>query len=331
MNLSKKIILATSVCVAFLAVGIGCSVEERDIDHKGVFKCKEHADCLTGSQCVKAKESDPYGECIREKDIDHCRDNDGDGYYTETSPEYYNECGFSETVNPRDPDDGNPLIYPKATERCDGVDNSGDGCKDGVCPEGKDCTSDKSLCEDLITPCWGPGKYTEYENSACAARFIGVTVCIDGRLVHGIVKDGKIVEDTSGDKCPASPEELETKTSSNGDERYHQVSNADVEKGVGSDLKKDFDNNCDGVFDFKACTPEPTTKCFVTKGDSAEIQEGGDLSNYNLVVNKCGGDEANCPCLGTLICVGNSLVCGKGDTEITKTSVADKECSAAFD
>ncbi len=331
MSLSKKIILASSVCVAFLLVGIGCSVEEREVDGKGIFKCMTNDDCLSGSQCVKAKDSDSYGECIREKDIEHCRDNDGDGFYTETSKEYYNECGFSDTVNPRDPDDGNPLIYPGATERCDGVDNSGDGCIDGVKLE-------DGSCEQLITPCWGPGKYTEYANSACSAKYIGVTICLDGKLVHGIEQGGKIVKDEDGGKCPSSPEELEEITKNNPDafknkEYYNQVGNKEVEAGVSSDLKENFDNNCDGVYDFQKCSDNPKTKCFITNTDDGEIPEGGNLSNYNQVVKKCGSDEASCECVGTLICVeGKSTpVCGKGGTEITKESVKDKACGATFE
>ena len=196
MSLSRKIILASSVCAAFLAIGIGCSVEDRDIEKKDLFMCQKDEDCLSGSRCVKASESQAFGSCEREDDISHCVDNDQDGFYRETSKEYFNECGFSET-NQRDPDDSNPAVKPGAVERCDGADNSADGCIDGTCKEDKKCgdrESDGTLkdggskcppdmdcdgnnddnCEPLVHLCWGAGDYRSFYKSACAADKIGV-------------------------------------------------------------------------------------------------------------------------------------------------------------
>ena len=318
MSLSKKIILALSVSVAYLTIMIGCGVDDPDIEKKGVFKCQSNDDCLTGSQCVKAKDSDPYGECIREKDIDHCRDNDHDGYSTETSPEYANECGFSETY-PRDPDDGNPLIFPNAPELCDGVDNSGDGCTDGI-------KNDKGECEDLISPCWGVGDYTEYNDSACAAKYIGVTICINGKQVHGVLDgSGKIVEDTNGGSCPKTQDQLIAMTESQGDHRFNQVSNEEMLAGKGSDLAPNFDNNCDGIFDYVKCE-STNEKCVVTGGG----EYGAETAYYKDAINACtaeGKSEADCECVGTKICQGTELVCANSSgTKIEKSSLNGKSC-----
>lgn len=321
MNLSKKIILASSVCAAFLAIGIGCSVEDRDLEG-GIFKCLSDDDCLSGSQCVKAKQGENfYGECTRDEDIVRCRDNDGDTYIDvvltkkdiengRKDEEFFNECGFS-NEHPRDPDDSDPMVYPGATESCDGKDNSGDGCIDGI----KDANGN---CVDLIQPCWGAGSYTDYENSACSPEIIGVNICREGRLVHAL-KKGDSFEVDEGGKCPETINELKAASA-------HLEANMQY---ADNDLKPGYDNNCDGIKDKKECK-STNDKCYVTKEFSRSVTSAAEEANLSKVVAKC-TSEADCACVGTMVCVGDNLACTKGGAEITKESVKELPCGKAFD
>ena len=155
MKLSNNILLASCLSVVFLAAAAGCIVEDRNLDEKGVFRCKEDTDCLEGSVCVKAvQDKDAEGTCTLEKEVDHCHDYDKDGYYA-ADEGYEEQCGFR-TNNPQDLDDSNPNINPGADEVCDGVDNNQDGCVDGTCAVDGACTgTDKSQCLRLFRACAG--------------------------------------------------------------------------------------------------------------------------------------------------------------------------------
>lgn len=288
MDLSKKILLASLVSAAFLTIGISCSVEDRDIEAKNTFVCTKTDDCLTGSRCVMLTATE--GRCVREDQVDHCHDNDEDGFMRAESDEYINECAFSETY-PQDPDDTDPTVYPGAAEYCDNKDNDGDGCVDGTCAEGADCSKDKSKCIQFIQPCWGSGDVSDYDESICSAAKIGVMACIDGKLVHATLSGSSYTAD--GGACPRDISEL---------------------PGYDEDEKSDaymcdnIDNNCNGMID------ENCTKCEVGANKfcffSSSWYEGKAVSDkndqqYQDALAACGGNP-NCQCLGEMQCMSQN-------------------------
>ena len=244
MDLSRKIILASCVAAAFLAIGIGCTVEDRNLEEKNVFVCLKDSDCLEGSKCVITTEEG--GRCIREDQISHCLDLDGDGFLKESEDKYLNECGLGDL---RDPDDTDKLVYPGANEICDGKDNSNDGCVDGSCPEGEDCRADDSKCEPLIQFCNIPGNFSfiqTYAKSVCAADKLGVNYCKDGEFVFAKYKDGSFSV-LEGESCPTSLEKTEGYLANDGCD------------GI--------DNNCNGMVDEECveCKVKEDQKvCYVT-------------------------------------------------------------------
>ncbi len=226
MGLSRKVILASCVSAAFLAFGVSCMVEDRNIEDKGVFVCIQNSDCLEGSICDCSKEqaieaecgkgsqdscawttykasatmcdkltnsdgSESYieGTCARESDINHCQDKDNDGYMKPVSSEFAHECGFSDSF-PQDPDDNNATVYPGAVEVCDGADNDGDGCLDGTCEKDDDgvCKTDDSgiVCLPIVDPCIGNTRNI-YDNT-----FRG-TMCSVDKVGGMLCKNGKYV------------------------------------------------------------------------------------------------------------------------------------------
>lgn len=315
MSRSSKIIVASCVCAAFLAVGISCTVEDRDIEEKDVFLCKSNADCLDSSSlCVKAHEEDTpeyaneIGRCVRKEEIDHCRDNDKDGYYVATDKEYINECGFSET-NPQDTDDSNPLVYPGAIELCDGKDNSGDGCVDGVLNE------ETNECEPIENPCWGVGKVKNYDQSVCSASLIGYEKCVDGKMVYQLPTD-KSSTYTAG-KCPSDPLEI---------------------PGYGEKeiCGNNLDDNCDTKVDEGCvnCSEQLKEKsiCYVTSDSNYKSQWVSDKSDmyYQMVLQKCEGGD--CPCLGTGHCENDNSepVCAINGVKITAATIGESACKDTF-
>lgn len=206
MKLSKNILLASCLSVVFMASAASCIVEDRNLEEKGAFRCMSDDDCLKGSVCVKPS-LDPTveGVCTLEKEVDHCHDYDGDGYYA-ADPGYEDQCGFGEK-NPKDLDDSNPSVNPGADEICDGLDNNQDGCVDGTCTEGEDCTgNDKSKCLRLFRSCVGVSSLKELiEMNAskdpntklivCDPVQFGGMFCVakkdsDGKVVGGEFKFG---------------------------------------------------------------------------------------------------------------------------------------------
>lgn len=295
MDLSKKILLASFVSAAFLTIGLSCSVEDRDIEAKNTFVCQKNDDCLNGSRCVMYSATE--GRCVREDQVDHCHDNDKDGYMKAESEEYVNECAFSETY-PQDPDDTDPTVHPFAAEYCDGKDNDGDGCVDGTCPEGADCSKDKTLCKQFVQPCWGTGDVSDYDESVCSAAKIGVLACVDGKLVHA--KPSGNGYEPDGGACPRSTDDIVGYDEDEKTEAY---------------MCDGIDNNCNGMID------ENCTKCEVGANKycffSSSWYEGKAVSSesdemYVDALTACGGSKP-CECIGIMECKdinGNTIING---------------------
>lgn len=324
MSRSSKIIVASCVCAAFLAVGIGCTVEDRDLEEKGLFMCKTDNDCLEGSKCVKIKDdADIVGRCTRIDDIDNCVDNDHDGFFY-SEPEHDLECGYTET-HPKDADDSDPMVYFGATEICDGKDNSGDGCVDSVCPADTDCKKEQSKCKPIIKPCWGSGTVESYDNSVCSADLIGAEKCIDGELKFVKRENGqyKVVE---GGSCPKSTDDIKDYS----------------EKDTCGNKR---DDNCNTLVDegCVSCTAElkelneTYPACYVTNGGVGKVSDADKSdpnSNYSNILEKCGGNAANCKCIGKWSCVSDneSPKCADGNgAELTEATIGSAPCYKTFD
>ena len=291
MDLSRKILLASFVSAAFLTIGISCSVEDRDIEAKGVFVCQKNEDCISGSRCVMYSATE--GRCVREDQVDHCHDNDKDGFLKAETEEHVNECAFSET-NPQDPDDTDPTIYPGAAEYCDNKDNDGDGCVDGTCPEGGDCIKNKSLCIPYSQPCWGSGELADYDNSVCAAKYIGYMACNQGRFEY-ITPTATVPGQQmyAGGECPK---------------------NADLIPGYSEADKVcdgTLDYNCNGMIDenCERCVVADSEKyCFFSASydnEPGKVASTSDMQ-YQDVVKSCqeaGKTENDCECLGVMVCL----------------------------
>lgn len=195
MDLSMKIIFAACASAILLGNVMSCSVEDRSVEQKKLFACATNDDCLKGSTCVGFDAGkNIIGACVRDEDVEHCHDYDGDGFYgydlsddPNDPKKYFNECGFSEK-NPPDPNDNDAYIYPGATEFCDGKDNTGDGCIDGVCGE-KNCSKTPNKCQTLVETCLKT-KLDILKDAAtlnetmCAPSKIGVMACIGGQMVY---------------------------------------------------------------------------------------------------------------------------------------------------
>ena len=324
MSRSSKIIVASCVCAAFLAIGIGCTVEDRDIEEKGVFQCKSDNDCLEGSKCVKAKEGeDVIGRCTREDEIDHCVDNDGDGFYTSES-QFDVECGYTET-RPKDPDDTNPMIYFGASEICDGFDNSGDGCVDGICEAGADCKADSSKCKIIEKPCWGGGSISNYDKSVCSKAIIGYEKCEDGVLKYVPGSDADLAKLGA---CPTSTSQIK--------------GYVDVESD--STCNNGIDDNCNTMVD-EGCTScsaelakDKSVACYVTKagfGKAMEADVGDTSSDYGIILGACNNDKNNCKCIGKLKCSADDSqdpYCADANgNDLTSLDLSSEACYSVFE
>lgn len=321
MDLSKKILLASCGCAAVLAGVVGCMVEDRNLEEKGLFLCMVNEDCLSGNECVKdSGKAEDVGHCVRTEDVDHCHDYDKDGYYAaDTEPiDYTNQCGFDAVNNPQDADDSDPNVNPKATEICDGKDNNQDGCVDGKCPDNADCTEDPNLCERLFQTCFG-----YYEHLSDVISTDKVTIVCDPTQGHTGAKfcvnnNGKF-EYAYGFYNPTG------KFSDNTDVIIAEsgVCPSEEEKGY-VELESDFpalagngiDEDCDGMDDVKekceSVTDETQKYCAVYKNAGGDITFVPNTSStsqrYNsaLKTKACNGSADNCPCVGTQICLNES-------------------------
>ena len=341
MDLSRKVILASCIGFSFLAYGIGCSVEDRDIERAGTFVCRTDADCLKGSECVKNKKTDEEGRCARSDEVKHCLDNDGDGYIgvsvEKDDPRYsgyITECGFG-AKNPQDVDDNDASIYPDAPEVCDGKDNDGDGCIDGTCShESRICDADlQNYCVIITEPCWGSGNVSDYDNSVCSAALIGYRECRNGKLQYIAPTDT-----SSQYKGTACPTDASAAVADGGIPGYKDTEDGDL-------MCDGKDNNCNGAIDEACviCSDElgqmgNDLKCVVTKG--GKIEKG--QSNYNMVKAACEGTnadkkDAKCACLGEYKCPSSDKgmpACTNADgvnLETTPLDEASNHCLRAFD
>ncbi len=180
MDLSRKVIFAACACAAFMAGIFSCTVEDRDLEEKGLFVCREDGDCLKDSICQGAdKAKGIEGRCVRRDQMDPCLDIDEDGFFTAApNAPAGTSCSFDKGL---DPDDNDPTVFPDAPEYCDNKDNSGDGCVDGICSEPQACSgSDKSKCVRLYEFCMGPidATFDSLSGTICDPKAIGMRVCM---------------------------------------------------------------------------------------------------------------------------------------------------------
>ena len=211
MNFSRKVILASCACAAFLSGVYSCTVDNLNVEEKEVFLCKTDDDCLSGSRCGGVRDpgdeqvryykdiedapeslKNATGRCILEKDIKNCSDYDGDGF-SALDPLYRilheaeggmneGECGTDSV--PYDPDDTDPRVNANASEICDGKDNNGDGCIDGkcMCAKGESnckCSpSDQTNCAAIVERCMGKRTLVDMYGTGCSAENAGAFVCL---------------------------------------------------------------------------------------------------------------------------------------------------------
>lgn len=193
MNLSKKIILASCACAAFLTGVYSCTVEERNVEEKDLFLCMEDSDCLSSSVCVGSdKDNGIAGRCRLKNQVDPCADHDNDGFMAldEKYIQIENEKGEGGKINyncgsdshPVDINDLDPDVYPGATEYCDNKDNNGDGCVDSkcMCGDNCNCNDNQSLCAALTENCIGRRDLAEMKDTMCSAKVAGALVCQSG-------------------------------------------------------------------------------------------------------------------------------------------------------
>ena len=358
MDLSRKVILASCVCAAFLAVGIGCMVEDHNIEEKEVFACMKDADCLEGSVCdcdkvadgTKDKlewlcEKNKVSTCVREDERNHCQDKDGDGYLSVIQVEgkdYSDECGFSDT-RPKDPDDTNAMIYPGAAEVCDGEDNDGDGCVDGtctkdVCGETKGNDYVDPACHRIVDPCLGNTRdiYDEtFKSTMCAVSEIGGRLCKNGAYVFARTTDYvTFTEDPTG-SCPSEEKQKEMRFSSS-EYPYNNMDDTNTygkyedQEGNSINLCDKLDNDCNGKVDegCQSCTvDEANIYCVVVAG-AAHVEKNVSKDNnyYMAIMGQCeaaGLSEEKCGCIGKMVCTESmgEPTCMKGDITLTVDAV----------
>ena len=391
MNKSRNFVLASCVVVAFLTGIMGCMVESRDLEKKDTFVCKvtpgcmnpdtglceansnyktecpasycaATADdsCLAGSVCIAASRDDVLGRCVLSDDVEHCHDNDNDGFYG-ADPGFEDQCGFTEN-SPKDCDDGDPSRNPKTTEFCDGIDNSCAGRVDSTCPttgcdeknnlvEGGTyaCNCDKETggkpeyCQPLIELCFGVGTVDamlKVPNAVCSAKIGGVLYCgpeTDGKAYYRIMNDDGTYGDSQGTSCPAEGSPLKAKKDGSEVTVYYTYDEAASSAESEESNKKycnGYDSDCNGSID---CLNEPGCKC---AKECVEPTVGKDelcFRNKEGVLMTLGSnttgpikdsyDDKELPdaCKGERHCVeGKSEpVCMKNGVEISKTCASE--------
>ena len=377
MDRSRKVILVSCMSMAFLAGIFACSVEDINLEKKDLFVCKAEpgcmvtepsadskvkagtcqikADwqaanpsgkclpcaatkddsCLNGSYCIAVDPDNLLGRCVAEDDIKHCHDYDGDTYYG-ADPGFEPNCGFTQSM-PKDCDDSNPDINAKATEVCDGVDNTCDGCIDGICPvtgcdeKGKkadkgtnpcDCATYANLCEPLIELCIGAGSAANMMNvkdAVCRPDIAGVNYCspeTNKQWQYRVLVGGEYVQREG--QCPKEGEAF----SYNDKTLYFTYD--EVTSSANADAKycNGFDSDCNGTVDCigekdcgcpQICKEDSDTNdtCYLTESRAVHFnlatEEGNPSSlryaTYNTLRDKGLGDictgVVRCPASGT--------------------------------
>ena len=144
-------------------------------------ECRNDSECMADSACDGADEARGIkGVCKTIASLSPCVDLDRDNFYVPAryAPEGTN-CSFGNGIDHNDNDN---TVFPGAPEYCDGKDNSGDGCVDGVCKVDGACSgTDKSKCELLYEICLGPISATREEleqTVMCDPRAVGMRVCL---------------------------------------------------------------------------------------------------------------------------------------------------------
>lgn len=403
MDRSRKIILVSCLSMAFLAGVFACSVEDVNLEKKDLFVCKTepgcmvvNADassdakvgtcqiksiwesmnpsgtclecaatkddsCLAGSYCIAINPDHQEGRCVAEEDIEHCHDYDGDTYYG-ADPGFEANCGFTQSM-PKDCDDSNPEINAKATEVCDGVDNTCDGCTDGICPTtgcdvtGKkddggtlpcDCATYADLCEPLVELCIGAGSVASMMNlskAVCRPDIAGVNYCspeTDKQWEYRVLKDG-VYEKRDGE-CPKAEEGFQY----DGKTLYYTYDEVASSANNNPNYCNGFDSDCNGSVDClgegtecgcpQTCDEDADTNdtCFVLASSSntfmfnlaAETAAGGNMYDmYMSLLNK--SEEVKLKCTGTVSCpddkLGNKVCKDKSGALLTTNPICTTE------
>lgn len=345
MDNSRKVILVSCLSMAFLAGIFACSVEDINLEKKDLFVCKAEpgcmvtqtsADsqlklgtcqirkqwedmnpsgtclecaatsknsCLSGSYCIAVDPDNLLGRCVAEDDIEHCHDFDNDTYYG-ADPGFESNCGFTQSM-PKDCDDSNPDINAKATEVCDGVDNTCDGCIDGICPvtgcneSGElaekgtypcDCDSHVDYCEPLVELCIGAGSASNMlrvDKAVCRPDIAGVNYCspeTGKQWEYRVLVNGNY-EKRPGQQCPKEGEAF----SYNGSQLYFTYDEVSSSAGNNKDYCNGFDSDCNGTVDCigekdcgcpQRCDPNADTN------DTCYVQTSGSAVLFNLATEK---------------------------------------------
>jgi hypothetical protein len=205
-----------------------------------------------------------------------CVDEDGDGWPTGS------DCNQDYT----DPDDGDPTVYPGATEICgDGKDNNANGTIDDGCP-GVDCV-------DLDGDNWPSGPdctpgYVDCDDSdpSVHPKRIGGEICNDGidNTCSGTPDKGcRTCEDRDGDgikagpDCPVGPD-----TPQDCDD-----SDPSIHPGAKEHAANGQDSNCDGVIsELEAQKAKSGCDCggsAGTSGDGGFLHHDGGADRVLLV------------------------------------------------
>ncbi len=365
MDKSRKVILASCLCISFLAGIFACSVEETNLEQKGLFVCKTQpgcmgedgicsaqitdcdvkqrcaatADnsCLAGSVCIAVDPDNNEGRCVLIDQVEHCHDNDGDSYYG-ADPGFEDTCGFTSAV-PQDCDDANDMINAKATEFCDGVDNTCDGCVDGTCPAGEDCYTSPNLCKPLVTLCFGVGSaenMLNISNAVCSPKIGGVMFCdatTGGKEVFAYCDDNacnssasyKTVEGQT--KCPELSGEGEGTFKSHDGKEYRYVLDEKSTSTSDIGICDSFDNDCNGVTDCNGvdgcgcpqkCVVPKEARCYASTElvSTVRTNNGYDEDMYKGLPESCKG-MLTCPNTeGKPVCTN-----GSGEVKAAATCV----------
>ena len=313
MNLSRKIILSSCACAAFLAGVYSCTVDERNIEDKDVFVCLLDEDCLSpDSVCAGGDGVSVTGRCRAKNQLDPCADYDGDGYmgvdqkWLEINA---NQGGSAQCGNPVDIDDTDPDVHPGATEYCDGKDNNGDGCVDGKCmceDNGGNCNCDgrTELCAALTENCIGRKNINKMSsNAVCSPEVAGVMFCktiteskkgvwVYGKASGRTGNGGKFYRisdfnEVSGGQCPtpgtSGNEKVQVYTIEGRDYNYveNEVTLIKSSTELASMLCSEEDHDCNG----KSGEEEGGTNCRSCQDTLTQYYNSEDKRNCRVYFN----------------------------------------------